>query len=202
MTTRSGAARRSLTERRQQLLDAAVQVMSERGVAAATTRAITEAAGVPQGMFHYCFDSKGALLRALLERESESALAAASQLDPGSDTFAEALSKVVHSQLARVRADPARYLVITELTVVARTDAELLELSRWEHRQYVELVTHQLGRWHPDRPVPELETLAVVILAGIDGLTDSWLTTRDDEAGIAAATLFANGINALLERER
>lgn len=202
MTTKSGTARRSLTERRQQLLDAAVQVMSERGVAAATTRAITEAAGVPQGMFHYCFDSKGALLRALLERESESALAAASQLDPGSETFAEALSKVIQAQLARVRAEPARYLVIADLTVVARTDAELLELSRWERRQYVELVAHQLGRWHPDRPVEELETLAAVILAGLDGLTEAWLTTRDDEACIAAATLFADGVSALVERER
>ncbi|MDN3242078.1 TetR/AcrR family transcriptional regulator [Glycomyces tritici] len=199
MSTEPGTARRSLNERRQQLLDAAVEVMSERGVAATTTRAITEAAGVPQGMFHYCFDSKSALLRDLLERECETALAAAWQLDPGTDTFTGGLAKAVQTQLARVRTAPGPYLVLAELTVAARTDPELLELSRWERRQYVDLVKGQLQRWKLDLPEAELESLAVVIIAGIEGLTDAWLTTRDDEAGVAAAELFASGIGALVE---
>lgn len=201
MSTEPGT-RRSLTERRQQLLDAAVEVMSERGVAATTTRAITEAAGVPQGMFHYCFDSKHALLRDLLERECESAMAAAWHLDPASGGFTAGLAKAVQTQLARVRAAPGPYLVLAELTVAARTDPELLELSRWEHRQYADFVKGQLRRWDLDFHEGELESLAVVILAGIDGLTDAWLTTRDDEASIAAAELFANGIGALVESGR
>ncbi|GAA2126831.1 TetR/AcrR family transcriptional regulator [Glycomyces algeriensis] len=199
MSTEPATARRSLNERRQQLLDAALEVMSERGVAATTTRAITEAAGVPQGMFHYCFDSKRALLHDLLERECESAMAVAWQLDPAGDTFTVGLGKAVQAQLARVRAVPGPYLVLAELTVAARTDPDLLELSRWEHRQYADLVMEQLRRWKLDLPEGELESLAVVILAGIEGLTDAWLTTRDDEASIAAAELFASGIGALVE---
>lgn len=199
MSTEPATARRSLNERRQQLLDAAVEVMSERGVAATTTRAITEAAGVPQGMFHYCFDSKSALLRDLLERECESALAAAWELDPAGDTFTVGLTKAIHMQLARVRAVPGPYLVLAELTVAARTDPELLELSRWERRQYIDLVSGQLRRWELDLPESEIESLAVVILAGIEGLTDAWLTARDDEASIAAAALFASGMGALVE---
>lgn len=198
MSIESGASRRSLAERRQQLMDAAVEVMAERGVVASSTRAITEAAGVPQGMFHYCFDSKSALLRALLERESERTLATAWQLDPGSDSFTASLSKVLHAQLARVRENPAQYLVLADLTVAARTDPELLELSRWERRQFSDLVVHQLERWQPDRPSVELRTLAAVILAGIDGLTEHWLTMRDDEASIAAVELLANCVSNLV----
>lgn len=198
MSTESGASRRSLAERRQQLMDAAIEVMSERGVVASSTRAITEAAGVPQGMFHYCFDSKSALLRALLERESERTLATAWRLDPDSDSFATSLSKVLHAQLARIRSNPAQYLVLADLTVAARTDPELLELSRWERRQFTELVVRQLERWRPDRPSDELRTLAAVILAGIDGLTEAWLTMRDDESSIAAAELFATSISNLV----
>lgn len=73
--------------------------------------------------------------------------------------------------------------------------------GRWERRRTLDLITHQLGRWQPGPPVDELRTLAAVIAAGIDGLTEAWLTTRDDEAGIAAATLFASRISALVEAQ-
>ncbi len=77
-------------DRRAQLLDAAIDVMSENGISGATTRAITERAGVLHGVFHYCFDSKAALLHALLTRESERALSTAWRLDPDSDGMTEA----------------------------------------------------------------------------------------------------------------
>src|SRR3954454_4054907 len=126
------STRRSLTERREQLLDAAIDVMSDRGISGATTRAITERAGVPHGVFHYCFDSKAALLRALLARESERALSTAWRLDPDSDGLTEALATAIHGQLARVRAGPKQFLVLAELTVAARTDPGLTDLARWE----------------------------------------------------------------------
>ncbi|MQS10352.1 helix-turn-helix domain-containing protein, partial [Streptomyces alkaliphilus] len=54
---------RPIEERRTQLLTAASEVMREQGVAAATTRAIAERAGLPHGSVHYCFGGKTALLR-------------------------------------------------------------------------------------------------------------------------------------------
>jgi hypothetical protein len=82
------------------------------------------------------------------------------------------------------------------------TPAITTELSRWERRQYIDLVTHQLARWQPDRPSEERQTWAAVIIAGIDGLIDAWLTIRDDEACIAAATLFAGSVSTLVEQGR
>jgi AcrR family transcriptional regulator len=188
------SSRRSLTERREQLLDAAIDVMSDRGISGATTRAITERAGVPHGVFHYCFDSKAALLRALLARESERALATAWRLDPGSDGLTEALSTAIHAQLARVRTEPKHFLALAELAVIARTDPALTELALWERTQYLDLITELLSKWQQDTPPAELRHWAAVILAGIEGLISDWLTARDDETTDAAAALFASSV--------
>ncbi|HET6704699.1 TetR/AcrR family transcriptional regulator [Amycolatopsis sp.] len=196
MDNEPASSRRSLTERREQLLDAAIDVMSDRGITGATTRAITERAGVPHGVFHYCFDSKTALLRALLARESERALSPAWRLDPDSDGLTEALSTAIHGQLARVRAEPKQFLVLAELTVIARTDPALTDLALWERTQYLDLITQLLGKWKTDTPPADLHHWAAVILAGIDGLIDGWLTTRDDETTDAAASLFAASVGA------
>lgn len=199
MESATGRGRRSLAERRQQLLDAAVEVMAARGIAGTTTRAITEAAGVPQGIFHYCFDSKAALLRMLLERESERASATAWQVEPSADALGDAVFTAIHAQLARVRAEPKQFQVLAELSVVARTDPELHDLIVNERRLSSDLVASLLRHRRPDQSDDELRQWAAVIVAGIDGLTESWLTVRDDEASIAAATLFARTVADALE---
>jgi AcrR family transcriptional regulator len=60
--------RRSAEERREQLLDAAVEVIAEQGLNRATTRAITDRAGLALGAFHYVFSSKDELLEAVIHR--------------------------------------------------------------------------------------------------------------------------------------
>jgi AcrR family transcriptional regulator len=192
------SSRRSLTERREQLLDAAIDVMGDRGISGATTRAITERAGVPHGVFHYCFDSKTALLRALLVRESERALATAWRLDPDSDGLTEALSTAIHAQLARVRTEPKHFLTLAELTVIARTDPALTDLALWERTRYLDLITELLSKWQQEAPPADLRHWAAVILAGVDGLIGDWLTARDDETTNAAADLFASSVGARL----
>jgi hypothetical protein len=45
------------------------------------------------------------------------------------------------------------------------------------------------AEWLPDTPPADLRRWAVVVLAGIDGLIDHWLTTRDDDSIDAAGGL-------------
>ncbi len=71
------AATRLAEERRETLLDAAVQVMRSGGVRAATTRTVTGTAGLPLGAFHYYFTAQDDLFAALLEREIRRALISA-----------------------------------------------------------------------------------------------------------------------------
>jgi AcrR family transcriptional regulator len=190
----TASRRQSVTDRREQLLDAAIDVMSEHGISGATTRAITERAGVPHGVFHYCFDSKAALLHALLTRENERALSTALRLDPEGEGLTEALPTAIHAQLARVRAEPKQFLVLAELTVIARTDPTLTDLALRDHARTIDLIAEQLGRWQRHAPPADLRRWAAVILAGVEGLIDGWLTTRDDELTNAAASLFASAV--------
>ena len=60
---------------RELILDAAAAVLGGEGYAAASTRAVAEAAGVPLSSVHYHFGSKGGLLAAVLERENARLLA-------------------------------------------------------------------------------------------------------------------------------
>lgn len=55
-------------ERRAELLDAAMQVFAERGVADATVNDITERADVAKGTFYLYFDTKDHVVAALWER--------------------------------------------------------------------------------------------------------------------------------------
>ena len=60
-------ARMPLAQRRQQLVDAAIAVLTREGVPKATTRAIVAEADTSLSVFHYCFDSKQELLDAVIK---------------------------------------------------------------------------------------------------------------------------------------
>ncbi len=59
---------KSPEHRRDELLNAAVKVFAEKGIAGATIADVAEAAGVAKGTFYLYFDSKEHLLAALRER--------------------------------------------------------------------------------------------------------------------------------------
>jgi AcrR family transcriptional regulator len=71
---------KSPEERRADIMAAAVEVFSEKGLEAATVADITRAAGVAKGTFYLYFVSKEHLLAALRERLVEDALEHAAQL--------------------------------------------------------------------------------------------------------------------------
>ncbi len=64
------------TDRREEILRAALEVFAEREFAEATTKAIAEKAGVTQGLIYFYFPGgKEELFRAAFEREAQRALA-------------------------------------------------------------------------------------------------------------------------------
>lgn len=67
-------------ERREDILDAAVKVFSERGIHGTTVAHITKAADVAKGTFYLYFDSKEHLLGVLKERFVDESLAEAGAL--------------------------------------------------------------------------------------------------------------------------
>lgn len=62
--------RQKALERREQLIDAALQVFAEKGFDASTIKDIAAAAGVTDGLIYHYFSSKEELLWAVVERRS------------------------------------------------------------------------------------------------------------------------------------
>lgn len=57
-------------DRRDQIIDAAMRVFSQKGFTRATNKDIAQEAGITSGLIYYYFDSKEALLKAIIETRS------------------------------------------------------------------------------------------------------------------------------------
>lgn len=197
------SGRRPAEERREQLLVAAVEVMSERGVAGATTRAVAERAGVPHGVFHYCFRSKDEFFTALLEREVARTLDTAGGAMRGASSVREALEAALTAQLDHVRSDPAYHLALAELSsALARGDVSA-SLARWEQGEYRARTRADLEAWSAGEDVTwdePLERIAAHLVALGAGVAATWLADRDDVAARAAIEVAAGALERLSRR--
>jgi AcrR family transcriptional regulator len=195
--------RRSADERREQLLSAAVTVMSERGVAGATTRAVTQEAGVPHGVFHYCFRSKQEFFSALLEREISKTLASAGRaMEPVADVRT-ALRAALTAQLDRVRTQRNYHLALAELSLANRRLESPEPLGRWEQRQYRDRTRDDLERWSTGHGITwavPLDALAAHLVAVGAGVAETWLADGDDASAEVAIDVGARALAGLSSR--
>ncbi|WP_280443924.1 TetR/AcrR family transcriptional regulator [Nocardia brasiliensis] len=185
-------------QRRQELIAAAFRVMAQVGVSAASTRAISAEAGVPQSAFHYCFRSKEELLRELthvvVTDMVDTALAA---LTPGANLEHD-LKAGLTNLWTQATAEPERQLVLYELTTATMRDPNSADLARWQYEQYFlaaeRFITGlaEAARIQWTQPIPVLSRMLATM---IDGLILNWLADRNTaqaEATLDAfATLFA-----------
>lgn len=189
-------SRMTVLDRRAALLAATWRVVARSGVHAASTRAITAEAGMALASFHYAFESRDALFRALIEdaiaAESDAATAglqlAAQDADAGT-----LIELALEGYLTSLRTDPGREQGMVELTQHALRVPDLIDLPRRQYQRYRALAVEVLtkiadvtGRtW--DRPVTELAALVVALT---DGITFARLSGADDDAaGDALAEL-------------
>ena len=122
------AARRASTSR--QILQAAAEVMADRGYAGTSLDAVAERAGVAKGSIYNNFGSKEGLFEALIAHTMDrlsGTLAAAARGSGGAD----ALEAVITALLVEVRDNPAgTKLLAAELFRMGRTWQESLEPVR------------------------------------------------------------------------
>jgi AcrR family transcriptional regulator len=103
------------TERRTQLIDAALSVILAHGYEGATIEAIAKAAGVTRPVIYDHFENLGALLKALIGREERYALAQLEQVvpdRPGDRDPAELMTAGVRRFLDAVASRPATWRII------------------------------------------------------------------------------------------
>jgi AcrR family transcriptional regulator len=187
-------------ERRDALIDAALRVVADRGIAAATTRAIVAEAGMSLASFHYAFDSRDELLtelvRAVAAQEEVAVL-------PGPHE-GTVLRDVVRAGLERyaehLRQNPQREQAMLELTWFALRAGRAEDLARNQYEHYyalasaaLQLAAEQTGaEW--TRPVGEV---ARILVALTDGLTISWLVDHDDAAAASVMDFAADAVARL-----
>lgn len=194
------AGHRPVDERRAQLLDAALQVLREQGLAGLTTRAVTTRAGVPHGIFHYAFGSKAALVRALIDRELTGATAVW-DVAVATDDLGTALRQALRAQLDIVRADPPRQAALHELIRAARDD-DGVSTAAWERGRYLVEIERQLVTWSQRARVtwsaPSAD-VAALVLSATNGVIQAWAADHDDARAEASVDLLARGIASLAD---
>lgn len=172
-------ARVSAAERRQELIDAAVLVISESGVDGATTRRIAERAGAPLATLHYCFASKELLFAAVYEHIA--------------GQYREVLTASdAHGDIATTARALMRGILVWYITN-PETAAAIFELISWAQRQdsakatsvYDEASTTALEILVADAQasgepvdIDTLEGLAHVVTVLCDGFAINWMVYR------------------------
>lgn len=177
------------SQTRAALVQAALEVVEQDGIAAATTRRIAEQAGLPLGAVHYWFADKDDLLRAVVD-----VLLAEVRDDLGSgpadETAGERLTRVFASYAAMA---PGRQLALFEATTHAiRTDG-LRELAVGQYTAYRSAARAGLAPWaeQVDRDLPGgTDALSALLVAVVDGLTLAALADPETARTDAAFALF------------
>ncbi|WP_082601081.1 TetR/AcrR family transcriptional regulator [Agromyces sp. Root81] len=195
-------ARIPAPERRAALVQAALRVVSQRGIAHATTRAIVAEAGMSLASFHYAFDSRDELIDELITtvvaREQEAVLPDDLQ---GHD-IRDMLEAGLLRYFEHLRADPEHEQAMLELTQYALRSPERHPLAVAQYARYTELGARSLSAAAELAGVvwsTPVEQVARVLIAFTDGLTLTWLVTRDDDVAQAVAHAAADALSRMAE---
>lgn len=165
-------------ERTARIVAAAGTVIVRDGLAAATTRAIAEEAGVPLGLIHYAFDDKQALFAAVYEHWMDDLLAdgvVAVEAGSGLDVAARSLGQATFDWIA------------TDLNLAAAQ----YELLLWARRSAPTLAAEIYRRWEglwraalrsaaePGTTPTQLEAMLTHLLVTVDGVCVRLVATGD-----------------------
>ncbi|MGW4140107.1 TetR/AcrR family transcriptional regulator [Streptomyces mirabilis] len=183
------------SDRRAELLEAAIRVMTRDGVAKATTRAIVNEAGMTLGAFHYCFDSRAQLLERVTETLTERYVAEVRGLFAPHRDIRDSVLDSLHAFWKGFEANPGEHQISYELTQYALRNPGFENIARRQYEIFLaafasllELAADNAGiAW--TQPVP---ILARYVHSVIDGLNMTWLVDRNSDHSQAVLHLLAD----------
>ena len=185
----SDARRRTFTEeaRRRQIIDCTIELVAERGPAAASLAAIAARARISKAAVLYHFASKDAVFDATMHHVITSYAAAVGQRVDAAGGPEEMLVAYLRGTIAYMRDHPAQVRVIVE--GLAR-DPELApgspgQASRWQAVAGILAQGQQAGVFRAF----DTHTLALMINGALDGVVAEWIGSTDLDLDVAAAEL-------------
>ncbi len=176
----------SAEERRQQLTEAAIAVMTRDGVSRATTRAIAGEAQMPLGGFHYAFGSKHELLVRVIQtiaRQSKAEIDAAVLSRPDLDLKQVATAGLM-AYFDHVVANPKEHLLTYELTQYALREQGFEGVAKEQYDYYLRENEELLEAFADIMQIEYVVPLSVVsrfAFSVMDGLALNWLALGDDD---------------------
>jgi AcrR family transcriptional regulator len=196
----SWVAHVSVGERRPQLIDAAIALMSRQGVAAGSTRAIAAEAGVAQAIVHYVFGSKERLYGAVIEQLTVDLIANVRGAAPQGADFVGTLGVLASHLWRSVLERPDVHELLLELQMhglrVPQLRATVMENQAMVIAATGTLIEDAAVRTGGLLMVPSAE-LARYFLAGFDGLTLQHLSAPDAAAEWACLEQLVASVLAL-----
>lgn len=193
-------ARVPADQRRRDLVEAAIRVATEHGIAATTTRRIATEAGASLANVHYCFRSKQELLEHVITNIVNELVDAAVETVHHGEDVGESLRESLHGLWKVVEREPGKQLVTYEVTSYALRQPGMSEFAQWQYETYATAAGEMLTKvaeaadvqWSEPMPV-----LSRMLSAFIDGLTLAWLVDRDTDRAIRALDSFADQMASL-----
>ncbi|MEV0686962.1 TetR/AcrR family transcriptional regulator [Nocardia sp. NPDC050378] len=183
-------------DRSVQILEAAVRVIAEHGVASATTRRITEAADAPLASLHYCFRDKDGLFRAVFENLAARATEPFAEIELG-DLRATAVELVRHSGRWVVeRPDYALAQLDLYLWMVRNRPALAAESYDVYQGAVADILQRAAGT---SARAEDIRALASVLISTSDALVVQWAAHQDPERVEAYLDVFCAGIPAMCD---
>ncbi|WP_239582547.1 TetR/AcrR family transcriptional regulator [Gordonia rubripertincta] len=189
--------RMSVEQRRSALIESAYRVIADHGVEGATTRRICAHAGMPLASFHYAFESRTALLCAVMEQavpvDIERVLHMVLPAAEYGDTEAEAFTlDVLRDNMERqfhrfhdlLKADPGRMQAGIALGIYAHNHPELQQVGHAMYDELYRIATAGLQIVADHAPVSftrPVEELGPFVIAATNAITLTHLSTGDDK---------------------
>ena len=169
-------------QRREQLIEATIDLAIREGLAAASVRRIADEANVSLGVVHYCFSSKEALLNAVAESFATPILGPVAKAIEQSSGFEATVRRAFETFWQLTQGAPGRQLLSYELAAWSiRGDGEAARLLYQTYQDVIEsFITQGMGITGSE--ALSSRTLARMVLALTDGIMLAWLVDRDDEA--------------------
>lgn len=185
-------------QRREQLVEAAIEVMRREGVRGATTRAVAAEAEVSLSVFHYCFDSKADLLeqvvRTLAERTADEVSRA---ISAAVTTSGNPVRASLAAYWEHVTSHPAEHLLTYEVTQHCLRTTGLRGIPRNQYELYASVIATHLGTaGFADQE--QVEVLSRYLAVVVDGLTLAWLARGEEARADDVLDLVGHHVGTLL----
>ncbi len=195
-------ARMPSAERRRQLTEAAIRAMTRDGVAATTTRSICAEAGVSLSVFHYCFDSKQALLESVISAITDHSVTLVREAIRPMATLRETIRAGFQAYWDHVSDRPGEHMLTYELTQYALRRPGFEHLAQRQYERYCDTYTELIEelRHHMDLElrVPVI-VLARYLAAMTDGLTLNHLVLGDDRTSADILDMITDHVAGLID---